>query len=142
VKSKLPNGLITLAIFLLITSAWSIRFLARSDAQMIFFGQVLSGLSFKAYYAGLSITNVIIAIGLLYRRRWSYLGYFIISAWCAFLAIVNICVTTNDALIQSGWKLVDSRSGFRTIQGLGVVLIVVMAFWLFCYRRQFQSGNR
>jgi len=141
-KSKLPKGLITLAIILLISSVWSIRFLARSDVQMIFFGRVLSGLSFKTYYAGLSITNAIIAIGLLCRRRWSYVGYFIITAWCAFLAIVNICVTTNDALIQSGWKLADSRSSFRTFQGLGVVLIAVMAFWLFCYRRQFQSGNR
>ena len=141
-KSTLPKGLIVLAIFLMISSAWAIRFLARSDAHMIFFGHVLSGLSFKAYYAGLSITNVIIAVGLLNRRRWSYVGYFIITAWCAFLAIVNVCVTTNDALIQSGWKHADNLSSFRTIQGLGVVLIVGMAFWLFCYRRQFQSGNR
>lgn len=123
----------------MISSTWSIRFIARSDAHMIFFGQVLSGLPFKAYYAGLSITNVIIAVGLLYRRRWSYVGFFIFTGWCTFLTIVNICVTTNDALIQSGWKLADNLSTFRTNHGLNLISDVVMVFWLFCYRGQFRT---
>lgn len=139
-KSTIPKGLIILAVIMIISSVWSILSIARSDSHLIFFGQVLSGLSFKTYYAGLSIANVIIAVGLLYRRRWSYIGFLIISAWCAFVAIVNICVTTNDTLIQSGWK--HNFSSFRTIQGLCVIMIAIMTFWLFRYRRQFPSVNR
>ena len=140
-KTKMPKGLIVLAIILILSSASTIRIFFRSDSHMIFLGQVLSGLPFKAYYTGLSIIDLIIAVGLLYRCRWSYVGFFVSTAWCAFIGIVNIFVTTNDTLIQSGWKLANSLSSFRTVQIIGVVLLAMMALWLFCYRRQFTAGN-
>lgn len=141
-KSNIPKGLMILSIFLMISCVFSIRYLLRPDANMIFLGHILSGLSFKLYYAGLLSINFIIAIGLLFRHRWSYVGYFIISAWGIFGAIINVFFTTNDMLLESGWKLVDNLPSFQMVQWLIVVVVLLMAFWLFCYRSQFWSVKK
>ena len=116
--------------------------IAKSNSHMIFFGQILAGLSFKEYYVGQALINFIIAAGLLYRQRWSFVGFMSISAWYALVALVNICVTTNETLLQSGWKLTDSLStSFRSYQVLVLIVDAIMVFWLFCYRKQFASGK-
>ena len=140
-KLNIPKGLMVLAILLMIGNVFSIRYILRPDAHMIFFGHILSGLSFRLYYAGLAIINFTIAIGLLFRYRLSYVGFFIISAWGIFAAIVNIYLTTNDTLLESGWKSSNNLTSFHIVQWLVVFVVSLMAFWLFCYRRQFRSGK-
>ena len=144
-KSKLPIGLIFFAIILLLGSIETLLTIAKSNSHMIFFGQILAGLSFKEYYVGLALINFVIAVGLLYRQRWSFVSFMTISAWYAFVALVNIFVTTNETLVESGWKLTDKLStsfSFRSYQVLVLIVDAVMVFWLFCYRKQFASGKR
>ena len=108
---------------------------------MIFFGQILSGMSFKAYYAGLSLINIIIAVGLLYRRRWSYIFFILSTIWCVLIALVNICITTNDTLVKAGLKLPVNITKYRVNQGIAVMVAALMVYWLSRYRRQFSAGR-
>lgn len=140
-RLPIPKGLIVLAIISMLSSAWTVRILARPDARMIFFGQILSGLSFKEYYAGLALMNFLIAVGLLYRQRWSFVGFISISAWIVFVGLINICTTTNDTLIKAGWKSADSLASFRILQTVGVIVAFVMALWLQRYRNQFSVST-
>jgi len=90
----------------------------------------------------LNIIDIAVGIGLLLRRRWFYVCFFVLSAYDVLLAITNMIVTESDTLVRLGWKLSENGlSGFHLVQSLGVCCAVSMAIWLHSYRREFKRDS-
>ena len=112
----------------------------RPDGHMIYAGQILQGLPFKAYYSVFGLVNLFLGIGLLLRRRWSYISFLAVSAYSVLLAGTNMLLTSEDTLVLTGWA--RTRTGnFYLLQAAIIVLTGLLVLWLLRYRGEFQRDS-
>lgn len=129
-----------LSLITMVGSLSAANYIARPDGHMIYAGQILQGLPFKIYYTAFAGVNLAIGIGLLLRRRWSYLCFLTESAYSMLLSVVNIIVTPKEILTVAGWKLGgDNLTDFRLLQIGAVCVVGLMTLWLYRYRRAFNE---
>jgi hypothetical protein len=137
-KGKLPNGLIFLAMIGIISplfAVFSIFISPRPLTNMIFFGYLLQGPSFQAYYLSTGLIEGILGVGLLYLRYWSYVGFIAITSWNALEILVNIYVTTDNKVLATGWQ---SLHQFRVANAIIVIFAIVQVVWMTRYHNKFQ----
>ena len=139
-KSRPPKGLILLSLIIVVGSLSAVRCVTRPDGHMIYAGQILQGLPFKIYYSAFAGVNLAVGIGLLLRRRWSYVCFLTVSAYSLLLAVTNIIVTPNEKLILAGWKHAGDGLTILRLFQIGVICVVgLMALWLYRYRGEVEK---
>ena len=75
--------MVVFSIFLALAGLYSARILFISEFKMIYFGYLFEGVYSKIYYIGIGVLNIVIAIGVLELKRWSYISFALLTGYAA-----------------------------------------------------------
>ena len=140
---KLPKGLIILVIVLFSigvnTLITFIGFPSQSGIHKMLLGLIISWNIFKVYYLLSGIIYIIIAIGLMKRKLWSYYTFVVLTIFILLDAIVNLLMARYETLIEIGWRLHDNNmTPFYTAEWIVIIISLLMFWWFKKYRRELQ----
>ena len=113
--------------------------LLKPNGHMIYAGLLVQGLTYKIYVSAICTAELCIGIGLIFRRKWSYVGLMAFFAYGAVLTAVNAVIATDfKSFIHAGWIVTgENLDLFGFLNFIGTGLSVLMMLWLQRYRGEF-----
>lgn len=142
-KLKCPKGILILALFTLVASISSIKYVFNPQGKLAFCNFILQGEMFRVYYIFIIGLGIFVSIGLFLLKKWAYVIFIFQQLLFIILVICNILFTEKSTLLKAGWK--DSEqllSGYRLVMCIAVLIGVAFIIWVTSYRRYFVGSKR